>query len=622
MAASELSATKRARLAEEPTTVELSGGAAHPAEFVAFCCDHDDSFTDIVIRVEHKAFVAHRNVLAAASPFMRVHLKQQNFADSGTRELVISDLSAVAFEVALEFVYKGKATLKDDTRLQSVLEAASRLEIAPLLEAVSAAIQHRLTCANSVDIWDLAERYSLPMLETAARRMCLRRFEALVENPSFLGLSRERLLALVSDDELSVKSERVVFEAVLQWARHHGATSDGQLAELLAPVRFGFMPREQLQYVLSEPLVKASPMVLIDVASALADKHDATPQMARSSPRQGCQLIYLIGFSSKDGTKDGRTPSYNRLCKRFDPVTSAVTSIAPLPEYHDAVSAAALDGNIYVVASIKIFPWDQEGRLLLDQGRMAMLRYDEAKDEWRTLSPPTTYHGDHRACAAALDCKIYLAGGGDPEIADVEAYDPTTDTWQPVAPMNVARKYFCLVAAQGCLFAIGGFNDGGNPDEASVEKYDPKTNAWTLVRAMPRGMNDMAAAVVGSGEMTAIVTIGGEMFAPEGEDAEDGGSNVMTDACYAYYPDVDTWERGVSGRLPCAAAAIGIAEVGGTLWLFGGFDRLEHDIGTISCQRPGPIDPLCVHWGKFEPITAVKHLEMPPGRRILCVTDA
>jgi hypothetical protein len=59
MAASELSATKRARLAEEPTTVELSGGAAHPAEFVAFCCDHDDSFTDIVIRVEHKAFVAH-----------------------------------------------------------------------------------------------------------------------------------------------------------------------------------------------------------------------------------------------------------------------------------------------------------------------------------------------------------------------------------------------------------------------------------------------------------------------------------------------------------------------------------------------------------------------------------
>ena len=36
VAASEVSATKRARLAEEPTTVELSGGAAHPAEFVAF----------------------------------------------------------------------------------------------------------------------------------------------------------------------------------------------------------------------------------------------------------------------------------------------------------------------------------------------------------------------------------------------------------------------------------------------------------------------------------------------------------------------------------------------------------------------------------------------------------
>ena len=487
----------------------------------------------------------------------------------------------------------------------------------PLITTMRTPIQHRLTCANSVDIWNLAERYSPPMLCTAARRMCLRRFEALVENPSFLGLSRERLLALVGDDELSVKSERIVFEAVLQWARHHGATSDGQLAELLAPVRFGFMPREQLQYVLSEPLVKASPTVLIDVASALADKHDATPQMARSSPRRGCQLIYLIGFSSNSHLRSTDSPVYYRLCKRFDPVTSAVTSIAPLPEYHDAVSAAALDGNIYVVASIV----DKFTRV---RAGMAMLRYDEAKDEWRTLSPPTTYHGEARACAAALDCKIYLAGGGNPAIADVEAYDPTTDTWQPVAPMNVARKYFGLVAAQGCLFAIGGINDGDDHDEASVEKYDPKTNAWTLVRAMPRGMNDMAAAVVGSGEMTAIVTIGGVMFAPDGgvtQDSEDNGT-VVTDACYAYYPDVDEWEPGVSDRLPCAAAAIGVAEVGGTLWLFGGFDRHDRAIGTISCQRPGPIDPLCVHWGTFEPITAVKHLEMPPRGRILCVTDA
>ena len=65
-------------------------------------------------------------------------------------------------------------------------------------------------------------------------------------------------------------------------------------------------------------------------------------------------------------------------------------------------------------------------------------------------------------------------------------------------------------------------------------------------------MNDMAAAVVGSGEMTAIVTIGGEMFARDGgvtQDSEDDGT-VVTDACYAYYPDVDEWEPGVSGRLP------------------------------------------------------------------------
>ena len=101
-----------------------------------------------------------------------------------------------------------------------LLEVASRLEVAPLLEAASAAIQHRITCTDSVQVWELAERYSLPMLETAARQTCLRSFEPLVKSPSFLSLSRERLLALLGDDALTIDSELTAFEAALQWARH------------------------------------------------------------------------------------------------------------------------------------------------------------------------------------------------------------------------------------------------------------------------------------------------------------------------------------------------------------------------------------------------------------------
>jgi hypothetical protein len=50
------------------------------------------------------------------------------------------------------FIYKGKATLKDDTRLQSVLEAASRLEIAPLLADATLKFPHR-TSGGPTNWW-------------------------------------------------------------------------------------------------------------------------------------------------------------------------------------------------------------------------------------------------------------------------------------------------------------------------------------------------------------------------------------------------------------------------------------------------------------------------------------
>ena len=586
-------------------TVELSGGAAYPTELIALWRESADNFCDIVIVVEGKAFPAHRCVLAAASPFMRVHFKQQAFADSGAREFTVSDLSAVAFACALDFIYSGAATLESDARLLDLLEVASRLEVAPLLEAVSAAIQHRVTCTDSVQVWELAERYSLPMLETAARRACLRSFEPLVKSPSFLSLSRERLLALLGDDALTIDSELTAFEAALQWARHHGATSDSELAELLAHVRFGFMPRERLHDVLSEPLVAASPTIMKDVAYALADKLDVKPEMPRSRPREGCRAIYLLGFEDEN---------LFRLCKRFDPVTRAVTSIASLPGADCPVSATALDGKLYVVAF--------DGKM----ERNVMMRYDEATDEWRTLAALATCHGGERriASAAALDGKIYVAGGWDTDSdrarAAVESYDPTSDTWHPVAPMNVARKDFCLVAAQGCLFAIGG-ETLNTWHSDSVEKYDSKTNVWTPVCDMPRGCKHMAAAVVvDSDKGTAIVTLGGRI--------RDGDGSIATDECNAYYPAIDKWDKASTIELPEAAEGIGAAMLGGVLWCFGGsdYDDVCAATGAITCTTPKIHiqDKLIGFWHPchsfgFSTITAPKHLEMPPSSFITCV---
>jgi N-acetylneuraminic acid mutarotase len=287
------------------------------------------------------------------------------------------------------------------------------------------------------------------------------------------------------------------------------------------------------------------------------------------------------------------------------------------------VSATALDGKLYVVAF--------DGKM----ERNVMMRYDEATDEWRTLAALATYHGGQRriASAAALDGKIYVAGGWDTDSdcgrAAVESYDPTSDTWHPVAPMNVARKDFCLVAAQGCLFAIGGeTNESWSSD--SVEKYDSKTNVWTPVRGMSRGYTHMAAAVVvDSDKGTAIVTLGGRS-------RDEDGNSFATNECNTYYPAIDKWDdkwdRASTIRLPKAAEGIGAAMVGGVLWCFGGSDGESAATGAITCTTPqiDVQDKTLVFWNPiivgrdsyeygFITITAPKHLEMPPSSFITCV---
>ena len=87
---------------------------------------------------------------------------------------------------------------------------------------------------------------------------------------------------------------------------------------------------------------------------------------------------------------------------------------------------------------------------------------------------------------------MYVTGGTtkdyDIALKTAECYDPDSNSWSSVADMNVARVSHCLVAANGMLFAIGGFEDGDYGldimDETvidSMEVYNPDTDTWTMI---------------------------------------------------------------------------------------------------------------------------------------------
>jgi hypothetical protein len=56
-----------------------------------------------------------------------------------------------------------------------------------------------------------------------------------------------------------------------------------------------------------------------------------------------------------------------------------------------------------------------------------------------------------------------------------EKYDPVTNTWTPIAPMEHGRVGFGLVAVDDNIYALGGSNDMTDP-LVSMEVYNVFTN--------------------------------------------------------------------------------------------------------------------------------------------------
>ena len=90
-----------------------------------------------------------------------------------------------------------------------------------------------------------------------------------------------------------------------------------------------------------------------------------------------------------------------------------------------------------------------------------------------------------------------FGSGVGSEMTDaLEIYDPRTNTWTPGARLLAPRAGVASVAANGCLYVIGG--EGNQADPRGVfdlnEMYDPATNSWTSLPPMPLAVHGLTGA--------------------------------------------------------------------------------------------------------------------------------
>jgi len=194
----------------------------------------------------------------------------------------------------------------------------------------------------------------------------------------------------------------------------------------------------------------------------------------------------------------------------YDPVNDSWKELAPMPVKRGAAVAANVDGKIYVIGGATTAPGATNPAIHPTYAQRVLntvQEYDPKTNTWRERAAMPTPR-NHTA-AAVVNGKIYVIGGrigaafiaASSNLANVEAYDPVTDTWSPpLAKMPTARSGLCVGVYQNRIFIAGGENQDFFQHTAyhAFEAYDPATNTWTIMPPMAIGRHGVAGGVIGN----------------------------------------------------------------------------------------------------------------------------
>ena len=148
----------------------------------------------------------------------------------------------------------------------------------------------------------------------------------------------------------------------------------------------------------------------------------------------------------------------------FDPATGKWSTRAPAPTARNSAAAAVIGGRIYVVGGRRFVRRDDGKTRMVNFANLEV--YDPKSDSWETRAPMPQAQGG--LGAAALDGRLHACGGEQwlPEqrvLAECWSYDPANDRWQALPTMPTPRHGIGMVALGGRLHIFGGaIRPGGN----------------------------------------------------------------------------------------------------------------------------------------------------------------
>jgi len=233
--------------------------------------------------------------------------------------------------------------------------------------------------------------------------------------------------------------------------------------------------------------------------------------------------IYVSGgYSSRDDQFSWRPWLY-----MYDPATNTWTRKRDLPavtvyglrEYAAGEGVTGvIGGKLYVASHVFVDVGDPSSGLDRWYGTL-FLRYKPGTDEWVRLPEPfaTETEAVRPTGGGVIDGKFYLMGATTEDRGGrLAVYDPATDEWTTRTPLRLGRPSAGSAVLGGKLYVMGGSRYNaktGYYDLLDVTiAYDPSKDTWTPLAPLPSPRDRVSATRVFLNGKARIELVG--WFAP------------------------------------------------------------------------------------------------------------
>ncbi|GFW23378.1 kelch-like protein 17 [Trichonephila clavipes] len=198
-------------------------------------------FCDVVLHVQGQKFQAHRNVLAACSPYFDSVLKTHKVIKE---QLTVTCQNLDAFQLLLNYMYTG-AVVIDKNNVSELLRLANHFLVIKLKNYCAEFLDRYLDPSNCLSVKEMAEKYNLPVLQKNASAFIHNHIVEVFDQNEILEFPFSKLETFFKEKQCLIP-QHVLLSFICKWVDHDVSKRESDLRTLLTFINWNSIERPYL----------------------------------------------------------------------------------------------------------------------------------------------------------------------------------------------------------------------------------------------------------------------------------------------------------------------------------------------------------------------------------------